>query len=158
MKKLFAIAAALVMTLTAANAQDYSKAIGIEGGLQGIGITYKQFLNSGHFMDYKANAYLGDGFGVNASATFDWNMDLGNNFAFFYGFGAGAGFMLGAEKSEKNYLQALGFGNIGIEYAFATIPFAVSLDWNPGVHLDFKDKLESGLMVSNAGFGVKYTF
>ena len=159
MKKLFAIIAVCMLTATAANAQNYSKAVGFEGGWEGLGLTFKQFTSTGNFMDYKAHFLLGDGFGALASATYDINQILTPGFSFFYGFGVEAGLFVGdLREHHYNGLMAGVFGNIGVEYAFAAIPFAVSLDWNPGLRLAVGEKIWSGFSGKSFCLGIKYTF
>ena len=162
MRRLIAIIAVCLIGVTAANAQTYSKAIGVEGGWEGVGLTFKQFTTSGRaFMDYKAQIDFWNGnFGALASATYDFNKHIGNDFHFFYGFGAEAGFFMGqfAGKKYGGDVMAGAFANIGLEYDFTGIPFALSVDWNPGLRLilgrDF------GLAFSGKALcmGVKVTF
>ena len=160
MKKLFAIIAILFVTVTAVNAQTYSKAIGIEGGWEGVGLTFKQFTNGGNFMDYKANVFINGGLGAIASATYDFNVPLGADFHFFYGLGLEAGFFTGHYNGADytGNLMAGAFGNIGLEYDFATIPFALSVDWNPGVRLVVGHDLGFGFNFTGVCLGLKYTF
>lgn len=162
MKKLFAIIAICFVTLTAANAQTYSKAIGIEGGWEGTGLTFKQFTSGGNFMDYKINVdfWRANTFAAIGSATYDFNVPLGADFHFFYGLGLEAGFFSGhyGEYSYTGNLLAGAFGNIGLEYDFATIPFALSVDWNPGVRLIVGHDLGFGFNFTGVCMGLKYTF
>lgn len=160
MKKLFAIIAICFVTVTAANAQNYSKAIGLEGGWEGLGLTFKQFTGSGNFMDYKANFMLGNGFGALASATYDFNVPLTPGFSFYYGLGVEGGFYTGSYAGHEygGNVMLGAFGNIGIEYAFSAIPFALSLDWNPGIRLVLGDNLWSGFSGKAICAGIKYTF
>ncbi|MBQ6082034.1 MAG: hypothetical protein IJS70_06895 [Bacteroidales bacterium] len=160
MKKLFAIIAFCILTATAVNAQDYSKAIGIEGGWEGVGLTFKQFTSGGNFMDYKANVYINGGLGAIASATYDFNVPLAPGFSFFYGLGLEAGFFTGHYHGYDytGNLMAGAFGNVGIEYAFSAIPFAISLDWNPGIRLIIKEDPYFGPVWTAGCLGIKYTF
>ena len=161
MKKFFAIVAMLIIGVTAANAQNYSKAIGVEGGWErGLGITFKQFTGSGNFMDYKANFLLGDGFGALASATYDFNVPLTPGLSFYYGLGVEGGFFAGLYHGQDfgGNIMLGGFGNIGLEYAFSAIPFAVSVDWNPGIRVVLVNNLWSGFSGRALNLGIKYTF
>ncbi len=159
MKKIFAIIALCFITLTGINAQNYNKAVGLEGGWEGLGVTYKHFLGS-NFMDYKANFMLGDGFGALASATYDFNVELAPGLSFFYGLGVEGGFWAGTygdTKYDGNVMLG-GYGNLGVEYAFSAIPFALSLDWNPGIRVVLGDNIYSGFSGKALCLGVKYTF
>ena len=160
MKKLFAIIAICFVTVTAVNAQDYNRAIGIEGGWGGVGLTYKQFTSSSTFLDFKATCWLLDGFGVLASGTYDFNQPLCPGLSFFYGLGVEAGIFTGMSHGVEyhGHLMAGAFGNIGLEYAFSAIPFAVSLEWNPGVRLVVGDSLKAGFAWEGLCLGIKYTF
>ncbi len=160
MKKIFALIALCFITVTAANAQNYNKAVGVEGGWEGLGITFKHFVGSSSFMDYKANFMLGNGFGALASATYDFNVLLTPGLSFYYGLGVEGGFYTGSYGGHdySGNIMIGGFGNIGLEYAFAAIPFAVSLDWNPGIRLVLGDSLWSGFSGKALCLGIKYTF
>ncbi|MBQ7459437.1 MAG: hypothetical protein IJS70_09740 [Bacteroidales bacterium] len=160
MKKIIAIIAFCFIGFTAANAQNYDMAVGVEGGWEGMGVTFKQFTSSGNFMDYKANFVLGDGFGALASATYDFNVPLTPGFSFFYGLGIEGGLFIGEYRDVHYGGNLLGgfFGNIGAEYAFSAIPFAVSLDWNPGIRLVIGDKVASWFSYKGLCLGIKYTF
>ena len=159
MKKFFAIVAFCLLTATAVNAQDYNMAVGVEGGWEGVGLTFKQFTSSGNFMDYKAHFLLGEGFGALASATFDFNQILTPGLSFFYGVGVEAGFYAGSYKDyDVSGLMFGGFGNLGVEYAFSALPFAISLDWNPGIRIGLWDKLRSSFSGKALCMGIKYTF
>ncbi len=160
MKKFYAIIALVFIAMTAANAQNYNQAIGVEGGWEGLGVTYKHFTGSGNFFDYKANFILGDGFGALASATYDFNKLLTPGLSFFYGFGLEGGFYAGTYHGNdfRGNIMVGGFGNIGLEYAFSAIPFAVSIDWNPGIRLVLGDDLHSSFSGKAICAGIKYTF
>src|SRR5574344_657648 len=114
MKKFIIAIAVMLVSATAVSAQNYNSAIGLEGGFDGIGLTYKNWNSDNTFMDYKANLDLNKHhMGLWASATKDWNVVLGNNFSFFYGLGAA----LGADFYESSaYFRAAVFGNLGFEY------------------------------------------
>ena len=161
MRRLIAIIAVCLIGVTAANAQTYKKAVGVEGGWEGVGLTFKQFTSSGSsFMDYKATAFINGGLGALASATYDFNVPLGNDFHFYYGLGLEAGFFTGSYKGATytGNLMAGAFGNVGLEYDFATIPFALSLDWNPGIRLILQSSPYFGPVWSAGCLGLKYTF
>ncbi len=160
MKKLLATIAICFVAVTAVNAQNYNRAIGLEGGWGTAGLTYKQFTSANTFLDFKATFMLGDGFGVLANGTYDFNQPLLPGLSFFYGLGLEAGVFSGRYRGEEYHgnLMAGAFGNIGLEYAFSAIPFAVSLDWNPGLRLVIGDKLWSGFAWEGICLGIKYTF
>ena len=145
----------MFMSFTAVSAQNYNAAVGLEGGMGGLGLTYKQFTGTNNFLDLKANI---DIFGSHtsfwASATYDWNVPIVAGFQFFYGVGASAG----VGVSGSAYFTAAAFGNIGFEYAFHRVPFAISIDYNPGLLISTQDRFHLGFGYTDASLGVKFTF
>ena len=132
MKKLIIAIAVMFLSLTVAQAQPYKAAVGLEGGFGGVGVTFKQFTGPSNFFDYKANLAFGKGYtSVMVSDTFDWNIPIAGGFQFYFGVGAG----IGAYFAKSSAFTAGVFGNLGFEYAFNKIPFAISLDWNPGFYM-----------------------
>lgn len=156
MKKFFIAIAVAFISFTAATAQPYNAAIGLEGGWPGnLGLTYKQFTGASNFFDYKANLYLRDDYlSVHISDTFDWNVPIVGGLQFFYGLGAG----VGATFASSAYLNAEVFGNLGLEYAFSRIPFAISVDYNPGLYMHFHDGFTARFGYTDANVGIKFTF
>ncbi|MBO4656374.1 MAG: hypothetical protein J5639_01230 [Bacteroidales bacterium] len=156
MKKLVIAIAVLFLSLTVAQAQPYRAAFGLEGGYPGnVGVTYKQFTGPSNFFDYKANLYLSSNvLSLYVSDTFDWNVPITGGLQFFYGLGAG----VGATFAQKTYLLACAFGNLGLEYAFSKIPFAISIDYNPGLYMSFYSGFNAGFGYTDANLGIKYTF
>ena len=156
MKKLFFAIAVLFLSLTAAQAQPYNAAIGLEGGWPGnLGLTYKQFTGPSNFFDYKANLSLSsEHLSLYVTDTFDWNVPIAGGFQFFYGLGVGAG----ATFAANTYFLAAAFGNIGFEYAFSKIPFALSVDYNPGFYMHFNNGFHGNFGYTDANVGLKFTF
>lgn len=158
MKKLIVAIAVLFLSLTAAQAQPYKAAVGLEGSFDGVGITYKQFSSPSFFMDYKANLGFGGGITVvYVTDTFDWNVPITGGLQFFYGLGAGVG---AAFASGATIFQTAVFGNLGLEYAFSAVPFAISLDWNPGYYMAFANGMYGNFQWNHncLNLGLKYTF
>ncbi|MBP5301671.1 MAG: hypothetical protein J6Y88_00300 [Bacteroidales bacterium] len=157
MKKLIIAISVLFLSLTVAQAQPYKAAFGLEGGFGGVGVTYKQFTGPSNFVDFKANLTLGGATSVMLTGTFDWNVPISGGFQFFYGLGAGAGLAFASSYS----VFSLGvFGNLGLEYAFSAIPFAISVDWNPGYYASLSNGLHGAFGWNHyvANVGIKYTF
>lgn len=156
MKKLIIAISVMFLSLTVAQAQPYKAAFGLEGGWPGnLGVTYKQFTGPSNFFDYKANLFLrNDYLSVHISDTFDWNVPLVGGLQFFYGLGAG----VGATFASSTYLNAEVFGNLGLEYAFSAIPFAISVDYNPGLYMHFGGGFHAGFGYTDANIGIKFTF
>ena len=157
MKKLIIAISVLFLSLTVAQAQPYKAAFGLEGGFGGVGVTYKQFTGPSNFFDYKANLRFGKGYtSLMVTDTFDWNVPISGGFQFFYGLGAAAGAWFG----DYTALRLGVFGNIGFEYAFSAIPFALSIDWNPGYYATVHDGITGGFGWNQdvACVGLKFTF
>ena len=148
----------MFLSFTAVQAQPYNAAIGLEGGFGGLGLTYKQFTGPSNFFDYKANLDLFNGYtGVFVSGTYDWNVVISGGFQFFYGLGLAAG-----ADFFTNYSAFKGavFGNLGLEYAFSKIPFAFSIDWNPGYYFNLHEGFSYGGFKAQEylSAGLKFTF
>ena len=157
MKKFFIAIAVMFLSFTAVQAQPYNAAIGLEGGFGGLGLTYKQFTGPNNFIDYKADLDIfHDNLNLFVSGTFDWNVPISGGFQFFYGLGAAAGAWFG----DYTALRLGVFGNIGFEYAFSAIPFALSIDWNPGYYATIHDGITGGFGWNQnvACVGLKFTF
>jgi len=158
MKKLIIAISVLFLSLTVAQAQPYKAAVGLEGGFGGVGLTYKHFTGASNFFDYKANFTINSGVtSIMLSDTFDWNLPLTNGLSFYYGLGVGLGTSI--SSSDVAFLGAV-FGNLGLEYVFSAIPFAVSVDWNPGYYMGFnKNAFLGGFGWNhyNLNLGIKYT-
>ncbi len=157
MKKLIIAISVLFLSLTVAQAQPYKAAFGLEGGWGGVGVTYKQFTGPSNFFDYKANLRFGNGYtSILVTDTFDWNVPITGGLQFFYGLGVG----VGATFANASVFQAGVFGNLGLEYAFSAIPFAISVDWNPGYYMAIANGVHGSFGWDHyvANLGIKYTF
>ncbi|MBR4772107.1 MAG: hypothetical protein IK009_05185 [Bacteroidales bacterium] len=157
MKKLIIAISVLFLSLTVAQAQPYKAAFGLEGGFGGVGVTYKQFTGPSNFFDYKANLRFGKGYtSLMVTDTFDWNVPITGGLQFFYGLGVG----VGATFASTSVFSAAVFGNLGFEYAFSAVPFAISIDWNPGYYMSIANGLYGAFGWDHyvANVGLKYTF
>ena len=81
-------------------------------------------------------------------------LSIAGGLQFFYGLGVGAG----ATFASSTYFLAAAFGNIGLEYAFQKIPFALSVDYNPGFYMDFGNGFHGDFGYTDANVGLKFTF
>jgi len=158
MKKLIIAISVLFLSLTVAQAQPYKAAFGLEGGFGGVGVTYKQFTGPSNFFDYKANLQFSGGTtSLMVTDTFDWNVPISGGLQFYYGLGAGIGATF---ASSASVFSAAVFANLGLEYAFNAIPFAISVDWNPGYYMAISNGLHGAFGWNHylANVGIKYTF
>ncbi len=151
MKKILIILAALTISVSAFS-QSYKNAIGLRLGYD-FAITYKANLSESNFLDFGVNLHPWGGFGVNVYGFYDWNFNISgvDGLSWYVGPGVTLGYWGGFAASIN--------GIIGLEYKFANIPLALSVDYAPGIgfyaggggfHIGY-----SGYI---GGLGVKYTF
>ena len=152
MKKVIAIIAALVVSVSAFS-QNYQNAIGLKIGYD-VAATYKTHLSSSNALDLGINLsglFQKNGLGLLASGFYTWENQLGgvDGLSWYVGPGAYIGLFLGDTVAFNASINAM----LGLEYKFANIPLALSVDWTPGLNL-------TGIAFSwhGGGIGAKYTF
>ncbi len=126
------------------NAQDYSRAIGIRGGL-GANVTYKHFVSSQSAFEILGGFYFGDVYG---SLVFEVHNDFSNpvrGLTWYWGVG-------GSVLLSSGGIGIGGLGAIGLDYAFGDIPLNISLDWMPHLYLIGGRGFEAG----GGGFSLRY--
>lgn len=156
MKKLIVITAFLLVT-TFGFAQSYSTGIGLRGGFAS-GITAKHFITEENALEgilsTRWNGFMITGLYEIQNIAFDTP-----GLYWYYGFGGHIGFWDGDVDhrwfDENKSYTVLGIdGVIGLEYAFAEVPFSVSLDWKPAVNIiGF-----SSFWGDSGGLSVRYIF
>ncbi|MBQ0127046.1 MAG: hypothetical protein KBS80_03535 [Bacteroidales bacterium] len=125
MKKIIAIAAALVAFASVAVAQP--RAIGARL-TYGAELSYQHGLGS-NFAEFDLGMALGNHSGFTVSGIYDFLFPIENGFNFFVGPGAQFSAYTFKEAEQK---VGLGIGgNVGIEYQFSGIPFNISVDYRP---------------------------
>jgi hypothetical protein len=157
-KKLFAaFTLSMVLSLNVA-AQDYQKSIGVRLGLSN-GITYKQFVSKSNAIEVMGNAlFMGGNTYFGASGEYLWSWNTMENLSWFIGPGVSVGMWTGSSSifnsnSYSGFNVALN-GMAGLEYKFAEIPLALSLDLHPHFYL-----LNSvGISPLVGALSVRYTF
>src|SRR5690606_10088737 len=130
--------------IATSQAQDYSRAVGIRGGL-GANVTYKQFVSSQGAFELLGGFYFGD---VYASLSFEVHNDFANDIrglTWYWGVG-------GSVLLSSGGIGVGGLGAIGLDYAFGDIPLNVSLDWMPHLYLIGGRGFEPG----GGGFSLRY--
>lgn len=153
--KNFIIVALLAVTAltTTAEAQSYRSALGVRLGYDN-GLTLKHFMSpAGAFegiLSFSPKYF-------NLTALYEYQQPIPGapGFDWFVGLGGHIG---GVHKDKKEGKGAflLGADLIGgVEYAFPTAPFCVSLDWKPSFNFtnDYNDYWYSGFALS-----LRYTF
>lgn len=145
MKK-FLVMATLMVAALSVSAQEYDWAVGLRGGLGGIGVAAKKNLDKNAIEGtiFFNGAYLG------VEGDYLWQKPvIADGFHLYYGAGANVGF-------GRNYLGVTAMGVVGLEYRIPiNFPLAVSLDYRPGLGVS-----SAGLfpVYTNINLGVKYCF
>ena len=155
--------ALIISVLFIGNAFAQPRSIGLRlGGNQEL--TYQQYLGKEEkagktFLQIDLGAFYFKG--VQGTVTYNWFSKPNRNFIAFGGFGAGGGYSFKdnqwypdflnkkSPNYEKNIAKAYWFdryffvgivGQIGVEYQFNKVPFAISLDYRPLIGVDFTFK------------------
>jgi len=136
MKKLMLVIGLLMYFISASNAQETNKAIGVRFAYGGE-ISYQHPLGNEHRLEVDLGwNYLGTnlagnyswGYALNGIYQWVWNIpDLADGFNWYAGPGA-------AIVSHSGFLGVGALGQIGIEYNFK-FPLQLSIDYRPGFYL-----------------------
>jgi hypothetical protein len=150
MKKTVLFTALLLFSL-GAMAQNYDKSIGLRLG-SSVGVTYKQFLSERNALEFFGDLHFINGTVLNVSGEYLWQWNIGDidGFDWYVGPGVSLGMWLGDDSNVNLALN----GIIGLEYKFATIPLALSVDYNP--HFYFLHS--AGFVGDYSALSVRYTF
>ncbi|WP_236975071.1 hypothetical protein [Membranihabitans maritimus] len=108
-------------------AQDYSKAFGIRGGL-GANVTYKSFVGPQSAFELMGGFYFGD---VYASLVYEKHNYFQNDvpgLTWYWGVG-------GSILLNNGGLGVGVVGALGLDYSFRDIPLNISLDWMPNIFI-----------------------
>ena len=133
----------IIISALFVNAQDYSNAVGLRGGL-GYGLTFKHFLNETSAVDGILNSSWGF-FGVTGLYEIHKPAFDVANLNWFYGGGAHVWF------GSSMYLGVDGV--LGLDYKFADFPINLSLDWKPAFNI-----IGSGFYGTDGALSIRYTF
>jgi hypothetical protein len=149
-----------------ASAQEYSRAIGLRGGVSS-GITYRRFLDQEIGIETILSFRRG---GMQVSLLREKYLpaflEFSDNLILGFGFGGHVGFMYTDHQkfmfedyyyAEKIFLPLIGVdGYFGIEYIFREFPMAISLDCKPFFELNIEGLVQ--LNPFDIGFAIKYWF
>ena len=134
MKKLFFVVIfAVTLCFAHLNAQDYHTSVGLRAGWS-TGITLKHFVATS---DAVEGILTTREYGFNLTGLYERHGRAFDTDHLYYYFGGGA--HLGAWRAKPNdnsNRTVIGLsGILGLEYVFTEIPFNISLDWKPAIHL-----------------------
>lgn len=143
-KHIFLFFALFVAFAMESQAQDYSRAIGIRGGI-GANVTYKQFVSTQSAFELLGGFYFGD---VYASLVYEVHNEFRNDVrGLTWYWGVGASVLL-----SSGGIGVGGLGAIGLDYSFGDIPLNISVDWMPHLYLIGGQGFEPG----GGGFSLRY--
>ncbi len=156
MKRFFVLVVAiLVGSAVIANAQSYDKAIGIKIS-NGLNITYKQNLSPANNIEAGVSLdFIWLGVYANGFYNWQWEIEAVPGLNWYVGPGVSLGV---GGLAYSAYFQVAIHGQIGIEYKFAEIPLAISLDYGPGFGIGFGAGGVYPGFAGTGGLGIKYTF
>lgn len=146
MKKILVVFAALTISLSAFS-QNYNNAIGLRLGYN-ADLSYKTFVSNSNFLEFDLFFQPWNTSALGLTAFYAWDFNINGGLSWYIGPGASAIFW-----DTHVYLGLKGL--IGLEYKFANAPFAISLDYAPGIRL-FNGSPAADLYTG--GLGIKYTF
>lgn len=146
MKKIFLMAAAAVMTISAAKAQSYDWAVGVRAGGEMIGANVKRMFNPSDGLEVMLATPWDDGFVV--TALYERHIPvIDRGFNFYYGAGAHVG--------GWNHKFALGVdGIVGLEYKIPDVPLVLSVDYKPVFNIVRRTKF----YMADLAFSLKVSF
>ena len=155
MKKVFLLAA-LVMSFSAASAQDgnYKTAVGVK--FYPGAITFKHFLRSDRAIE--ALGYFWDR-GARFTALYEFHKDINDvpGLQWYVGPGAHIGFYNKAKNAAGYGGVGIGLdGLIGLDYKINNAPINLSVDWQPSFELG--NNYGNGFTGGWGGLAIRYTF
>ena len=125
--KLFCLFVSFVTSSYSISAQSYSSAIGAKLG-NGIIASYKKFISDDTALDIFAGIPSSNS--LTGGIYYQIHRPIPDIENFFWYYGGGASVFL-VDNSSNNYIEIGAAGNIGIDYAFNSIPLNLSLDYSP---------------------------
>lgn len=151
MKKVLLIAVLMVSALTV-KAQEYSQAIGLRGGAEFAGVTYKMYMGS-NALDFTGNWRFGETYSsLSLQGLYEFNYDLADNLDWYWGLGAHVG--VWGDNTNHGSLWLGVDGVVGLEYQIPVVPLAISLDYRPA----FNVLPSTSAGFGDIGFGLKFCF
>lgn len=143
MKKLIAIAVAVLCFTAAASAQSRSLGARITYGLEA---SYQHSFGEDKFLEADLG-WFNHGFYV--TGIYDFIIASEGNFNFYAGPGAEIGFY---DNEDDSGLEVAVAGQLGMEYNF-NMPLTLSLDWRPAYYFQY-----NGFDWRGLALGIRYRF
>lgn len=136
--KILAVVAIVIGCTFAANAQNYTSAIGLRLGYP-LSVSYKHFLSENGAIEVFGGFRSYSGYGwFNVGGLYQYHKPIPDVDGLNWYFGGGASvffwnydndFVFGDEDDSSLSVGLL--GNVGLEYTFKEAPINVSVDWVP---------------------------
>jgi hypothetical protein len=148
----------LMLSFTAANAQDYNTALGVRlssaNAMVNNSVSIKHFINEK--MAIEGLLSFGDPLAIGALLELHKPL-AAEGLSYFYGGGGYIGFVKSVntttlKSSTDPNLGAMGV--IGLDYKFTNIPLNLSLDWKPELNIVSDINFEPAAI----GFTARFTF
>ena len=151
------------VNLSGAPIVSYGTAVGLRLGVQS-GITGKQFMRDGNALEGILSTHINRK-GVTGTILYEWHRNAfgAKNLLWFYGGGGHVGYYRyktyydssTPDKNSKsgNFVEIGADGILGIEYAFSSVPFSLSLDTKP--YLSFISGFTGGF---DGALSIRYVF
>jgi hypothetical protein len=152
MRKIFFSLILVIGIAAIANAQDYNNGIGLRGGYENWGLSFKHFIS-------KNNAFEGFLYGAPHGFNITGLYEIHNKafdvdqLNWYFGFGAHVGTFDNTETDNSDFVLGPD-GIIGIEYSFTEAPINIGLDWNPY----FNILGDPGFKPSGFAISIRYIF
>lgn len=154
------ILAAILAVVSVATAVAQPRAIGANlGGT--FDVSYQHSLGEANMIDLSVNIPWIGGFGIGATATYDWINPFGTAIPWNekgewnWSLGVGAGLGIYGFSNPDLYVGAA--GHVGVEYNF-WFPLQLSIDWRPNLGWKFGSNQYNTGGLYYGGIGVRYLF
>jgi hypothetical protein len=150
MKKVLLVAAIVMGTIFASNAQE----LGVRfGDVSGGNVAIDGIFSTGQFSRIHGDVSFGNGFGVDLLWDFLYRPLGGEAFNWYLGVGPYLGVFDNGKDDDTNFNLGAAF-EIGLEYRFNSIPIALGLDYRPLLEIVDNTDFHSG----GFGLNIRYVF
>ncbi|MES2456456.1 MAG: hypothetical protein V4594_12980 [Bacteroidota bacterium] len=144
-------------TKNTGNTTSYKAAIGLKF-IYGVALTGKVFISKNSALEgiLKYNGAGGLGSNIAFSGLYEYHAPIKgvDGLQWYVGGGGHVNYFRWKDQDIDGVTSYGVAGVVGLEYKIATLPLAVSADWQPGYMIS----PSSGFSAENGGIGIKYTF